>query len=54
MQPFEVLEPQVVKESNSVSGTDSDIKLQKVFEQVDLSHLQPGERTGVEQLLVEF
>ena len=54
MEPFEVPEPQVVKESNSVSGTDSDIKLQKVFEQIDLSHLQPGERTGVEKLLVEF
>ena len=54
MEPFEVPEPQVVKENNSVSGTDSDIKLQKVFEQIDLSHLQPGERTGVEKLLVEF
>ena len=54
MEPLGVPEPQVVKESNNVSGTDSDIKLQKVFEPIDLSHLQPGERTEVEKLLVEF
>ena len=54
METFEVLEPHVVKESNSVSETNSDVKLQKLFEQIDLSHLQPRERTGVEQLLVEF
>ena len=54
METFEVLEPHVVKESNSASETNSDIKLQKLFEQIDLSHLQPRERTGVEQLLVEF
>jgi hypothetical protein len=54
VEAFEVLEPQIVKESNSVSKANSNANLQKLFEQVDLSHLQPEEQADVENLLVEF